>query len=160
MSKIKELKELKEIVEDLKKENKTIVTTNGAYDILHFSHINLLRKIKKLGDILIVLINGDSSPYFKTKGPNRPIVPEQERAEMLAALESVDYVTIFNEEKPLNFLKELKPNIHSKGFQGIPTRNKEEEDLIKTWGGKLELVDSGGPHSTTNIIEKIYWERI
>lgn len=159
MSKVKNIQELKEIVENLKQQNKTIVTTNGAFDILHISHINLLKKIKSLGDVLIVLINGDSSPFFKTKGPNRPVVPEQERAEMLAALESIDYVTIFQEDKPLNFLKELKPQIHSKGYQGIPTRNKEEEELLESWNGKLEFVNSEGSHSTTDIINKIKNER-
>jgi len=155
MSKIKKLGELKEIVESLKNEGKTIVTTNGAFDIIHFSHINLLQKVKKLGDISIVLINGDSSPYFKTKGPKRPISPEKERAGMLAALECVDYIAIFNEDKPLRFLEELKPHIHSKGYQGIAPRNAEEEKLVNTWGGKLMLVNSGGTHSTTDIIKKI-----
>ncbi len=152
--KIKTQEELKQVVETLKKENKTVITTNGAYDILHFSHINLLRKIKNLGGVLIVLLNSDAS-IKAYKGENRPIVPEQERAEMLAALECVDYVTIFKESKPLDILKEIQPHIHTKGYQGVPEKNKEEEDLVESWGGKLQLVNSEGLHSTTDIIKKI-----
>ena len=152
--KIKTQEELKSLTEILKKENKTVITTNGAYDILHLSHINLLKKIKDIGGTLIVLLNSDDS-IKAYKGEDRPIIPEQERAEMLAALESVDYVTIFKESKPLDILKEIQPHIHTKGYQGVPEKNKEEEDLVESWGGKLQLVNSEGEHSTTDIIKKI-----
>jgi len=152
--KIKSRQELKEIVENLKSQGKKVVTTNGAFDILHVSHINLLKEVKSLGDILVVLLNSDSS-IKAYKGENRPILPQNERAEMLAALEYVDYVTIFEEPKPLKILEELKPNLHTKGYQSIPGKNKEEEELISKWNGKLQLVDSEGLHSTTDIIKKI-----
>tara|TARA_Y100000034_G_scaffold36841_3_gene45270 strand:+ start:1384 stop:1878 length:495 start_codon:yes stop_codon:yes gene_type:complete len=152
--KIKSREELEEIVNSLKKEGKKIVTTNGAFDIIHFSHVNLLRKIKELGDVLVVLLNSDAS-IKANKGEDRPIISELERAEMLAALESVDYVTIFKEDKPLKVLELLKPELHTKGYQGIPTRNKEEETLLESWGGKMELINSEGKHSTTDIIKKI-----
>ena len=152
--KIKSNEEMKKIVEGFKRQNKIVVTTNGCYDILHLAHINLLNKLKSLGDVLIILLNSDSS-IRSYKGQNRPIIPEQERAEMLAALESVDYVTLFNENKPLKILQELKPNIHTKGKQGESSRNEEERKLVESWGGQLKEVDSGSFNSTTDIIKKI-----
>ena len=155
MSKIKDIVELKEIVKNLKKEGKKIVTCNGSFDIFHYAHASLLTEMKKHGDVLIVLLNSDSS-IQKNKGPNRPIIPENQRAVVLAALESVDYVTIFNEETPLNFLKKIKPHIHTKGVTGnIKERVDEERKLIESWGGELKEVDSIVRHSSTAIIDKI-----
>ena len=154
MSKIKDIVELKEIVKNLKKEGKKIVTCNGSFDIFHYAHASLLTEMKKHGDVLIVLLNSDSS-IQKNKGPNRPIITENQRAVVLAALESVDYVTLFNEDKPLKILQELKPNIHTKGKQGESSRNEEERKLVESWGGQLKEVDSEGLHSTTDIIKKI-----
>ena len=154
MSKIKNIEELKKIVGNLKKEGKTIVTCNGSFDIFHHAHASLLSEMKKLGDILIVLLNSDSS-IQKNKGPNRPIIPEDQRAFLLAALESVDYVTIFNEQKPLNYLSKIKPHIHAKGVRGIPELCKEEKELVESFGGKLEIVDSIVRNSTSSIIKKI-----
>jgi|SRR3989344_4781439 len=154
MSKIKNLKELKEIIKSLKKENKTIVSTNGTFDILHISHVHILQKAKDFGDVLIVLLNSDSS-VKRNKGKDRPIIHEKERAEMLAALNCVDYVIIFEEDKPLNILKELKPNIHVKGGTFLPERVKEEKDLLESWGGEFKTFELEEGFSTTNIIEKI-----
>jgi len=152
--KIKTEEEIKEIAENLKKESKIIVTTNGSFDILHYAHINLLEKAKKEGDCLIVLLNSDSS-VRKNKGENRPIIPEQERAKMLAALECVDYVVIFGEDKPLNLLEIIKPNKHVKGGSFIPGRVKEEADLLSRWGGEFKNFELEEGFSTTNIINKI-----
>src|SRR3989338_5369507 len=91
---------LKKTVEKLKKQNKKIITTNGVFDILHIGHIRYLQEAKKLGDILIIAINSDSSTK-KLKGPKRPLNNQNDRAETLAALECVDYVTVFNEENPI-----------------------------------------------------------
>lgn len=154
MPKIKNLRELKEIVKNLKKENKSIVTTNGVFDILHISHVHILQKAKDFGDILIVLLNSDAS-VKKNKGPLRPIIPEKERAEMLAALNCVDYVILFEEDKPLNILKELKPNIHAKGGTFLQERIKEEKELLESWGGEFKTFELEEGYSTTNIIEKI-----
>src|SRR3989338_863897 len=105
--KIINIKELKYIVEKLKKESKKIVTTNGVFDILHIGHIRYLQEAKKLGDILIVGVNSDSSTK-KIKGPRRPLNNENDRAEALAALQCVDYLTIFSEENPIKFLEIIK----------------------------------------------------
>lgn len=112
--KIKTYSEIEEISKDLRKEGKIIVTTNGSFDILHYAHVDLLEKAKNEGDVLIVLLNSDDS-IKKFKGASRPIIPEQERARMLAALQCVNYVVIFNEDKPLKILESIKPNKHVKG---------------------------------------------
>jgi D-glycero-beta-D-manno-heptose 1-phosphate adenylyltransferase len=152
--KIKTKDQIREISENLRKQNKKIVTTNGSFDILHYAHVNLLEKAKQEGDILIVLINSDSS-IRKFKGENRPIIPEHERAIMLSALQSVDYIVIFNEDKPLNLLKIIKPNTHVKGGTFIESRIKEEKELLESWGGKFKNLELEEGFSTTNIINKI-----
>lgn len=152
--KIKTREEIKELAENLRKKGKIIVTTNGSFDILHYAHINLLEKAKKEGDVLIVLLNSDSS-VRKNKGENRPITPENERTKMLAALEVVDYVVIFDEDKPLNLLEKIKPHKHVKGGSFIPERKKEEADLLSKWGGEFKNFELEEGFSTTNIINKI-----
>ena len=152
--KIKDNKEIKRIVHELKKKGRSIVTTNGAFDILYYAHVNLLEKAKNSGDILIVLLNSDNS-IKSNKGENRPIIPENERARMLAALECVDYVAIFNEDKPLKLLMEIKPEVHVKGGSFIPERVKEEKELLQKWGGKLKNFELEDGFSTTNIINKV-----
>lgn len=152
MSKIKTLEELKESLNNHK--DKKIVTTNGTFDILHLAHIHILEKAKSFGDILIVLLNSDES-VKKNKGPSRPIIPEKERAEMLASLNCVDFIILFKEDKPLNLLKEIQPNIHAKGGTFIEERIKEEKDLLESWGGEFRNFELEEGYSTTNIIEKI-----
>ena len=153
-SKIKTRSELKQIVESLKKQHKKIITTNGTFDILHVAHLRLLKKAKSLGDILIVLINSDSS-VKRFKGDKRPIIPERERAEALSCLDSVDFVTIFSEDTPLDTLKVIKPDIHVKGGSFIPEKIKEEKELLESWNGKFKSFDLEQGYSTTNIIQKI-----
>ena len=128
-----------------------IVTTNGAFDIIHAGHIQTLEKAKSYGDILIVGLNSDSS-IKRYKSPLRPIIPQKERAEMLAALSVVDYVSIFEENDPREFIKAVKPNFHVKsrlGFKGI------EKEVVEENGGKIVLIDDMPGLSTTDIINKI-----
>ncbi|MCD6093710.1 MAG: D-glycero-beta-D-manno-heptose 1-phosphate adenylyltransferase [Candidatus Omnitrophica bacterium] len=151
--KIKEIEELKEIVEELKREGKKIVFTNGCFDILHIGHINYLREAKNKGDALIIGLNNDAS-VKKIKGQGRPIIPQNERAEILAALEFVDFVTIFEEETPLNLIKEIKPDVLVKGGDW----KKEEvvgSDFVESYGGKTVLIPLVEGKSTSLIIEKI-----
>src|SRR3989344_4141921 len=156
--KIKTPEEIKEISKNMKKQEKTIITTNGGFDILHYAHINLLNKAKTQGDVLIVLLNSDSS-IKKFKGENRPIIPQQERALMLSALECVDYVTIFDEDTPLNLLKIIKPNKHIKGGSFIPERIEEEQKLLSSFGGKFKNFELEEDRKSTNIIKKILENR-
>lgn len=152
--KLKTLEELKEIVKKHKREGKRIATTNGSFDILHVGHVYILESAKRLTDILIVLLNSDFS-IKKLKGPRRPIVPERERAEMLSALECVDYVVIFDSDNPLEHLKELKPDMHIKGGTFVLERIKTEKELIESWGGKHITLPIVEGYSTTNIVESI-----
>lgn len=153
-NKIKTHEEISKISEELKKQGKIIVTTNGSFDILHYAHINLLEKAKKEGDILIVLLNSDKS-IKRFKGESRPIIPQDERAKMLTALECVDYVVIFNEDKPLKTLEEIKPKVHVKGGSFVEERIKEEKELLESWEGKFKNFELEEGFSTTNIINKI-----
>ena len=151
--KIKNIGELRDIVEELKTKNKKIVNTNGVFDILHIGHIRYLREAKKLGDVLIVAVNSDSSTK-KIKGPQRPLNNENDRAEVLAALECVDYVTIFEEENPINLLEIIKPNIHAKGGD-YKIGKIIEKDTVEKNDGKIILIPEVKGYSTSDFINKI-----
>jgi len=153
MSKIKTINQLESISKKLRNENKTVVTTNGVFDILHIGHIKYLQEAKKLGDILIVAINSDVSTA-QIKGPKRPINNENDRAESVAALECVDYVIIFSEENPIKFLEEIKPNIHVKGGD-YDMSQIIEKDIVEKNNGKIILIPEIKGYSTTDIIKKI-----
>ncbi len=146
---IKNFKEIENIVIRAKKDNKNIVFTNGCFDILHVGHVKYLQVAKSFGDILIVGLNSDNS-VKKLKGTNRPVNEQTDRAYILAALECVDYVVIFNDETPYRLIELIRPDILVKGGDYA---NKE---VIGTkFARKLELVDFIDGKSTTKIIEKI-----
>ncbi len=153
-SKLISQEEIVKISEKLKQKGRIVVTTNGSFDILHPAHINLLEKAKKEGDILIVLLNSDNS-IKKLKGLTRPILTEKDRVIMLSALESVNYITIFEEDTPLNILEKIKPHIHVKGGSFIPERIKQEQSLLEKWRGKFKNFPLEEGYSTTSIIERI-----
>ncbi|OGJ21667.1 hypothetical protein A3K73_01360 [Candidatus Pacearchaeota archaeon RBG_13_36_9] len=153
-NKIKTVEEISRIAEKLRKEGKTIVTTNGSFDILHYAHVNILEKAKNEGDVLIVLLNSDKS-IKRFKGDSRPIIPEYERARMLSALECVNYIVIFNEDKPLKLLEIIKSNMHIKGGSFIEERIREEKELLSRWGGEFKNFELEDGFSTTNIINKV-----
>ena len=144
---------LKKTVEKLKKENKRIVTTNGVFDILHVGHIRYLQEAKKLGDVLIIAVNSDSS-VKRIKGPKRPLNNENDRAEALAALECTDYVIIFSEENPIKTLEIIKPNIHAKGGDYNISQIIEKECVEKN-RGKIVLIPKVDGYSTTEFYKKI-----
>ncbi|HEX68636.1 MAG TPA: D-glycero-beta-D-manno-heptose 1-phosphate adenylyltransferase [bacterium] len=153
MGKILTRSQAKEIIRKEREKGKKIVFTNGCFDLLHAGHIYLLREAKKEGDILIVALNSDSS-VRKIKGISRPIYPEKERAEILASLEMVDYVVIFEETTPYQIIKELKPHILVKGGDWR-INEVVGRDLVESWGGKVKIVPYLSGFSTTNIVEKI-----
>jgi len=115
MRKKKSFKEIVKIVKELKRENKKIVFTNGCFDIIHSGHIKLLKKAKQLGDVVIVGINKDSS-VKKIKGKNRPIFSENQRIEIISAIEFVDYVVPFGQTTPEKLIKIIKPDILINGY--------------------------------------------
>lgn len=151
MGKVISRTELSKVLSKLK--GKKIVFTNGVFDILHIGHLRYLKKARSLGDVLIVGLNSDRS-VKKIKGTSRPIIPEKERAEILASLEPVDYVVIFNETTPNKLIEEIKPDVHAKGGD---YRNKPlaEEKIVKDLGGKIVFVDQVKGKSTSKIIKKI-----
>ncbi|MBT3304721.1 adenylyltransferase/cytidyltransferase family protein [Candidatus Woesearchaeota archaeon] len=154
MTKIYSQQELAEVIAKLKQEGKKVVTTNGTFDILHLAHVKILEKANELGDVLVVLVNSDSS-VRENKGPNRPIVPQEERMQMLASLECVDYVTWFDEQEVVEPLARLKPSIHAKGGTYIQERVAKEQEVMKENKGEwinFEVVEG---YSTTNVIEKV-----
>ena len=152
-NKIKTLNEIIPIVEKLKKKNKRIVTTNGVFDILHYGHVKYLEQAKILGDILIVGVNTDKS-VKQNKGDERPINDEKSRMSVLAALKSVDYVFLFDEKDPRNWLNKLKPNIHVKAGD-YKLNQIIEKDVVESNGGKVMIVKAEKGYSTTDLINKI-----
>ena len=152
-SKIKTLKNLIPIVKTLKKQNKKIVTTNGVFDILHLGHVKYLEEAKKLGDVLIVGVNTDKS-VKQNKGDKRPVNDEKSRLIVLASLESVDYVFLFNEKTPEEWIKKLKPNIHVKAGD-YKLNQIIEKGAVEKNGGKIVIANVVKNYSTTKIINKI-----
>lgn len=146
-------KELATILEHLRSSGKVVVTTNGCFDVLHLGHLRYLQAARKLGDCLVVAINSDAS-VRQLKGQNRPLVPEDERAEMLAGLACVDYVVIFRELTPVDLLSELKPNIHVKGGD-YKMEQLIERDTVEANGGKVIVGLNVPGKSTTDLIEVI-----
>jgi len=131
---------------------KKIAFTNGCFDILHGGHISYLEKAKKTGRILVVGLNSDSS-VRKIKGPSRPINSQLQRAHVLAALACIDYVTIFDEETPYQLIKAIKPDVLIKGADW-KDKKVVGGDIVKFYGGKIELIRYIPKMSTTSIIKR------
>ena len=149
-SKIKTKKELREVVEELKQKNKKIAFTNGCFDILHIGHTRLFKEAKTLSDVLILALDSDES-VRRIKGEGRPLIAQQQRAEILCALETVDYVTFFEHEEIKQLLDEIKPDFFIKG----EPHTKEELDVVEHYGGKPVIINFENEALTTKIIEKL-----
>lgn len=153
MGTVQTREELGEYIEGLRKQGKTIVTTNGCFDILHVGHVRILKQAKSLGDVLVVGINSDAS-VRDLKGPERPINNQDDRAELLASLECVDVVSIFTEGTPVEFIKVVKPDIHVKGADYKP-QDLEETPVVESLGGRIEILPLVPQKSTTSLVQKI-----
>ncbi len=153
MKKILTWEELKKEADRLRGKGKKIAFTNGCFDILHVGHVQYLREARKTGDLLILGLNSDAS-VRAIKGEKRPLVPQGERAEVVASLAAVDYVTLFDEPTPLTLIEYLRPDLLVKGGDW-----KEESvvgrDAVRSWGGRVVIVPMTEGVSTTNIVEKI-----
>lgn len=152
-AKIKTLGNLKREIAKLKHQGKKIVFTNGCFDILHYGHAKYLHDAKSKGDILVVGVNSDSS-IRKIKGNGRPIVDENNRLKLLSALESIDYLVLFNETTPLAVISEIKPDVLVKGADW----NKDKivgSEVVSSYGGKVLTIKLVAGLSTTNLIKKI-----
>jgi D-beta-D-heptose 7-phosphate kinase/D-beta-D-heptose 1-phosphate adenosyltransferase len=151
--KIKTLPALKRLILKLRQEGKKIVFTNGCFDILHYGHAKYLQDAKNTGDILVVGVNSDAS-IRKIKGKNRPVVGENNRLRLLAALASVDYLVLFRETTPLKVIREIKPDILIKGADWNKN-NIVGGNFVLGRGGKVRTVKLVQGLSTTNLIKKI-----
>ncbi|HEX7330024.1 MAG TPA: adenylyltransferase/cytidyltransferase family protein [Pyrinomonadaceae bacterium] len=130
-----------------------IVLANGCFDVLHVGHVRYLAGARELGDVLVVGINSDEQ-VAALKGPGRPVLPAVERAEIVAALEPVTYVTIFDEPTVEQLLLALKPDVHAKGTD-YTTDTVPERDVVRSYGGQVAIVGDPKDHSTSEIISRL-----
>lgn len=156
-NKLKSREEIELIAQKLRAAGKRITMTGGFFDILHPGHTRYLQKAKKLGDILIVAVNSDDSTR-KNKGSKRPINNQEIRAEMVAALESVNYVTIFNELTPRKIISQVKPHIWVKGGDYKP-EEMPETSLVKQYGGRVKILPLEKNFSVSGLVDKIIKEK-
>jgi rfaE bifunctional protein nucleotidyltransferase chain/domain len=151
--KILDRKVLKETVQSLKKGGKKIAFTNGCFELLHVGHVQYLQAARAEGDILVVGVNSDHSVH-QIKGPKRPVVPENERAEVLASLACVDFVSLFDEPDPLEIISSLLPDVLVKGADWAEDAIVGR-DIVEAHGGRVVRIPLTQGASTTSIIEKI-----
>ncbi|HEX5888154.1 MAG TPA: adenylyltransferase/cytidyltransferase family protein [Pyrinomonadaceae bacterium] len=130
-----------------------VVLANGCFDVLHVGHVRYLAGARELGDVLVVGVNSDEQ-VARLKGPGRPILPATERAELVAALESVTYVTVFNEPTVEELLLALKPDVHAKGTD-YTEDSVPERDVVRSYGGRVAIVGDPKDHSTSAILTRL-----
>lgn len=143
---------VREIVE-ARTVGKRIVFANGCFDILHAGHVRYLEAAKALGDMLIVAVNSDEQAR-RLKGEGRPLLPQDQRAEILSSLEAVDFVTIFDEPTVTELLLALKPDIHAKGTD-YTEETVPERDVVRSFGGRVAIVGDPKEHSSSGMIEEL-----
>ena len=136
-----------------RKNGSRVVLANGCFDVLHVGHVRYLTGARELGDVLVVGVNSDEQ-VARLKGPGRPILPAGERAELVAALESVTYVTVFNEPTVEALLLALKPDIHAKGTD-YTVDSVPERDVVRSYGGRVAIVGDPKDHSTSAILARL-----
>lgn len=145
--------DIRALIDVIHHSGKTVVTTNGCFDILHVGHVRYLEKTKSFADYLIVLLNSNKS-VRSIKGPSRPVNNENDRAEILSALRCVDYVVLFDEDSPRDLLDEMKPDVYTKGAD-YTMDTLPEADIMKKNGTRVEFIDFVEGKSTTKTIEKL-----
>jgi rfaE bifunctional protein nucleotidyltransferase chain/domain len=155
--KILSLPELTKQVGRWRAQGQTIILANGGFDLLHVGHVRYLRAAKALGGRLVVAVNSDSS-LRALKGAGRPRVPDHERAEMVAALEGVDAVIVFDEPDVRNLVRALRPDVHAKGTD-YTAENVPERDVVIACGGRVEIVGDPKDHSTTELLRRTEWQK-
>jgi len=145
--------ELVQVVAAARKTGAKVIFANGCFDVLHVGHVRYLEGARALGDILVVGVNSDEQVAIQ-KGPGRPILPDVERAELIASLESVDYVTIFDEPTVENLLLALKPDVHAKGTD-YTVDTVPEREVVRSYGGQVAIVGDPKDHSTSEILKRL-----
>ena len=154
IAKVLPLDQLLSVLSTERAEGKRIVFTNGCFDLMHIGHIRYLQAAKELGDILVVGVNSDASVRGLDKAPDRPIVPEDQRAEVLAALGCVDYVVIFNESAPLRLITSVQPDVLVKGGDWTIDRIVGR-DIVEARGGVVKTIPLVPGVSTTGLLQRI-----
>lgn len=137
----------------LRAAGKTVVLTNGAFDLLHVGHVRYLQAAKKLGDILVVAVNDDAS-VRRLKGSERPVFPLEERMELVAALADVDRVVSFAEDDVRGVIRVLKPDVHAKGTD-YTRETVPERDAVQSYGGRVEICGDPKDHSTSSVLARL-----
>lgn len=151
MGRLVNLEELERITTELKSQGSTICFANGHFDLLHVGHLRYLQAARAEGDVLVVGLNGDGS-VERLKGPGRPLVPAVERAEMLAALEPVDFIVVFDDDTPADVLRRLRPQVHCKGTDYETPEKVPEFEVVRAYGGRTVLLGDPKDHSTRDLI--------
>ena len=152
------LAELVELSRQWRASNLRVVLTNGTFDLLHIGHVRYLHEARALGNILVVGINSDAS-VRGYKGPGRPVVPQDERAEIVAALRCVDYVTIFDEPTATHLVETLKPDIYAKGGDySSGAKPLPEADAVLSYGGQVAIIPFVQGHSASDLIRRVMRE--
>ncbi len=151
MGRLVNLEELERITAELKSQGSTISFANGHFDLLHVGHLRYLHAERAEGDVLVVGLNGEGSVQ-RLKGPVRPLVPAVERAEMLAALEPVDFIVVFDDDTPAEVLKRLQPQVHCKGTDYETSERVPEFEIVRAYGGRTVLLGDPKDHSTRDLI--------
>lgn len=144
--------EVRDAIAKIRLQGKTLVTTNGCFDIIHAGHLQYLAEAARLGDILAVGVNCDAVMQ-KLKGKGRPLQNEQDRLAIVASLRMVDFAFIFREDDPRLFLEILRPDVHAKG--GDYTEDIIEKSVVEKYGGKIKIVSFLKEHSTTSLLSKM-----
>jgi len=145
--------QLIEAIVAAKKDGRRIVFANGCFDVLHVGHVRYLAGAKALGDVLVVAVNSDDQ-VRKQKGEGRPLMPQDQRAEIVSALAVVDFVTIFEEPTVTELLLALKPDIHAKGTD-YTEDTVPERDVVRSYGGRVAIAGDPKDHSSSEMIGKI-----
>lgn len=145
--------ELASALENERSAGRTIVFANGCFDVLHVGHIRYLQDAARVGDVLVVAVNGDDS-VRELKGEGRPVMPAGERAELIASIRGVSYVTVFHDRSPARLLRVLKPDFQAKGTDYTP-ESVPEAEIVRSYGGEVVIVGDPKDHSTTAVLDKM-----
>jgi len=152
-SKIATLGEVKARVEEARRAGKTVALANGCFDVLHVGHVRYLQGARREADVLVVGLNGDDS-VRRLKGPGRPVLGEQDRALLVAAVRAVDHVVVFAEDDVKGLLLALRPDVHCKGTDYTP-ETVPEKDVVRSYGGRVAIVGDPKDHDTRSLLRRI-----
>jgi D-glycero-beta-D-manno-heptose 1-phosphate adenylyltransferase len=153
VSKIATLAEVQARVEAARRAGKTVALANGCFDVLHVGHVRYLQGAGREADVLVVGVNGDDS-VRRLKGPGRPVLGEQDRALLVAAVRAVDHVVVFGEDDVKGLLLALRPDVHCKGTDYTP-ETVPEKDVVRSYGGRVAIVGDAKDHDTRSLLRRI-----